>query len=486
MICEKTFHNFTCLQSIIAPNLVYVGDSAFAGCVSLTIDFVENAVVIAANAFAYAGAGDVVVTDASSIGANAFAHSNIYSFKAPQITIAGDAVFEYSSLKFCEMPEIRRIPYRFLSNCENLVGVKFNSATVAEKDAFINCCKLESVQCTVKTIKARAFMGTSALKTLNTSMVSSVDAAAFMNSGLTEANMPHLTKANVWSFAYCKNLKRVRMCSLLYVEMFAFYHTGITMIYIPSVLHIKPHGLSYVSTKMHICMGSDQIHANGAANENGNGSPIILDPHAAVYSVVEFMTTTRPVIMKHHCLSLSTIGTINMPNLALMEGFCFCGSTVKNHLAIYGNLCDFALAGGTYNTISVASSRLGNSLFNGSKANLIELYRLQTLPNDCFDGTKVNEIYSDSAKIGTKTTFENCSADSVNLKAECYQSSFRRTIYAKAFPTCFFFVTSKKSNTFKLYHAVWVLHQLRLCSDLHGTILQFMSPEWLIRTRDVC
>lgn len=237
------------LQNVKLPNnnkLTVIPANTFQGCSSLTsigsagsgesVEIPENITNIGDNAFVSSGLeGKITIPDGITIiGKGAFSDcaviedsnesiivkSGITEIVIPDsvITIDNMAFIDCSALKSVEIPDsVRDMGYGVFANCLLLDNVTLPSnLTTIPANTFQNCYSLTSVGSDVS--------GKGTVKISGT--VTSIDAYAFLGSGLISAEIPNnVTTMGVGVFKGCKNLSSVKFenqLSSIPNETFAF------------------------------------------------------------------------------------------------------------------------------------------------------------------------------------------------------------------------------------------------------------------------
>ena len=223
--------------------------------------------VIGSNAFDGAGVKHIVLPDSlTSIGYRAFTNSSLEAITIPSsVTTIGDYAFAYcKNLKSlvcnadCALPEyafvnctalseaklgdkVTAVGYGTFEGCKALKEIELPaSLTKIGAYSFNNCVALEKVSVLgrITTIGSNAFDGAGVKHIVLPDSLTSIGYRAFTNSSLEAITIPSsVTTIGDYAFAYCKNLKSVRIGETKwnFESQYAFYGSDkMTLYYMQS------------------------------------------------------------------------------------------------------------------------------------------------------------------------------------------------------------------------------------------------------------
>lgn len=147
----------------------------------------------------------------SQYGNNQFA--NIY---APNVEYIGSSAFVGTNLSEVSFPKCSVMNRYAFSSCRSLERVYLPSLTVIPSNAFYNCPSLTSVDISNCTeIGSNAFSGCTALSSIYFPSVTTISGSAFMYCrALADVNLPVVTSIKDYTFAYCSALSIVSFSML--------------------------------------------------------------------------------------------------------------------------------------------------------------------------------------------------------------------------------------------------------------------------------
>ena len=223
----SSFNYFNAMRSISGSNIVSIGTYVFSGCTGLTEANFPNVITIDTNAFYNCtNLAKVSFPRASNIATNAFLNCPLKDIELGLLTI----------------------PYNFassyLSNKTLLESVSFPQAT-SITDGYAGSTRGDSMG---------AFLGCTALTSVNLPNVTSIGALAFMNcTGLTSVNFPQVTsiangvrQLNSNAYPYygvfdgCTALAEVNLSKVTSIGSYAFYLCGnLVELYAPQLQIIQ-------------------------------------------------------------------------------------------------------------------------------------------------------------------------------------------------------------------------------------------------------
>lgn len=185
------------LLSLTIGNNSVIGKYAFAGAASLeSVTLGENATIGAYAFYNASGLKNIDLSKVISIGDNAFSGDTYYVYTDSSCTIpATDANNEYMIAYYgAAFEEID------LSSLEEL-----------GEGAFAGCTALKKVILgdNITYIPDRAFLQCQNLDTINLSKVTKIGANAFLNTALTEVELPCVTEIGKYAFSECDKLVSV-------------------------------------------------------------------------------------------------------------------------------------------------------------------------------------------------------------------------------------------------------------------------------------
>ena len=187
-----------------------LSEAEAAAVTSLGEVFKGNTEITSFNELAY-------FTGLTTIDGNAFdLCSKLSSVVFPQnITTIGYEAFKGTALTSVVVPEgVTEIIDRGFADCTSMVSATLpSSLTTLRQGAFINCSKLESINLPKSIIKIglAAFRACSSLNSIDLSgMTVTIDAEAFIGTGLEELTIPATVTLTGWTtFGWCNSLKTV-------------------------------------------------------------------------------------------------------------------------------------------------------------------------------------------------------------------------------------------------------------------------------------
>ena len=200
-ILQWAFYGARFLQDFTIPETtyIYVGWNAFNGCKRLTYFPSEQVTHVSAEAFKYSAVESFHFTD--------------------KITAIGSSIFENSKIKSVEYSIASETLKEVTNSCfkdSTIESVKFNGKYKILNNAFENCKNLKSINLeNVTAIGSYAFSnsGLTSVESL-TLTGEQIGICAFKNcSELEFANFPLVSKTQEELFAYCSNLKEVKLAS---------------------------------------------------------------------------------------------------------------------------------------------------------------------------------------------------------------------------------------------------------------------------------
>ena len=247
-IGKGAFYGCNLLGSVTFENgsvISELSDETFYGCTSLVaVDLPVSVKTIGANAFRNSAVTRVGFGSAVSIGANAFRNSKLIAADLPSSVTSIDAYAfaEIPSLQSVRIPAVTSMGEFAFANAPRLTSVVFaDGATLIGDYAFawvgmtgqsmLSDVKLSA---TVESVGEGAFVGSTALKSIDLTHVDNISDFAFEGSGLTLLDTSAKT-IGARAFADVKTLLSAKADSAEYIGEQAFYNTGITSLSITSV-----------------------------------------------------------------------------------------------------------------------------------------------------------------------------------------------------------------------------------------------------------
>lgn len=162
LIPERCFYYCTNLEEIDISKALFIKDSAFLECHSLSVNIIPAHTYVSACAFMKTGVEDVTIEDISEVEEKAF--SNCKALKKLTINVPdGPAIAD----NLC-------IPKELAAHCTSLQTVAFTGHTE-----------------NLSSIKAAAFMGTTMLREISLpDSIRTIEQCAFYNSGIKNIHLP--------------------------------------------------------------------------------------------------------------------------------------------------------------------------------------------------------------------------------------------------------------------------------------------------------
>lgn len=162
LIPERCFYYCTNLEEIDISKALFIKDSAFLECHSLSVNVIPAHTYVSACAFMKTGVEDVTIEDISEVEGKAF--SDCKSLKKLAINVPdGPAIAD----NLC-------IPKELAAHCTSLQTVAFTGHTE-----------------NLSSIKAAAFMGTTMLREISLpDSIRTIEQCAFYNSGIKNIHLP--------------------------------------------------------------------------------------------------------------------------------------------------------------------------------------------------------------------------------------------------------------------------------------------------------
>lgn len=162
LIPERCFYYCTNLEEIDISKALFIKDSAFLECHSLSVNIIPAHTYVSACAFMKTGVEDVTIEDISEVEEKAF--SNCKALKKLTINVPdGPAIAD----NLC-------IPKELAAHCTSLQTVAFTGHTE-----------------NLSSIKAAAFMGTTILREISLpDSIRTIEQCAFYNSGIKNIHLP--------------------------------------------------------------------------------------------------------------------------------------------------------------------------------------------------------------------------------------------------------------------------------------------------------
>lgn len=176
LIPERCFYYCTNLEEIDISKALFIKDSAFLECHSLSVNVIPAHTYVSACAFMKTGVEDVTIEDISKIGEKAF--SDCKRLKSLTINVPdGPAIAD----NLC-------IPKELAAHCTSLQTVAFTGHTE-----------------NLSSIKAAAFMGTTMLREISLpDSIRTIEQCAFYNSGIKNIHLPEDLK-QIGTMAFAKS-----------------------------------------------------------------------------------------------------------------------------------------------------------------------------------------------------------------------------------------------------------------------------------------
>ena len=210
-----------------------IGDTAFAGCSSLTSITIPNSVTTiggAAFVFCLRLTSITIPNSVTTIGDAAFSHcDSLTSITIPNsVTTIGEFAFkDCSSLTSITIPNIVTTIGEYAFTCSGLTSVTIpNSVTTIGKQAFSGCKNLKSVTIpnSVTTIGEYTFLDCDSLKSVTIpNSVTTIGEYAFACCGLTSVTIPNsVTTIGEGAFYGCNNLSEETKIKIISINPEAF------------------------------------------------------------------------------------------------------------------------------------------------------------------------------------------------------------------------------------------------------------------------
>jgi len=246
------YPNRTTIVSVIIPNSVTsIGDSAFHGCMELTVVIIPNSVISIGESAFYGCTGLTSVTIGT--GVTIIDQLAFYGCSKLAGVIIPDSVINiaYRAFTGCSAMtsvtlgnSLTSIGGSAFSGCSKLTGVSIpDSVTVLGDGAFTGCSAMTSVTLgnSLTSIGGSAFSGCSKLTSvIIPDSVTSLGTSAFQNcSGLTSVIIPDsVTSLGTHAFDQCTGLTSLTIGSgVTSIAISAFYGcTGLTSVIIPETV----------------------------------------------------------------------------------------------------------------------------------------------------------------------------------------------------------------------------------------------------------
>lgn len=178
---------------------------------------------------------------ASQYGSNRFA--NIY---APNVEYVGSSAFAGTILSEVNFPKCSVIGQSAFYRCRSLESVYLPSCTVIPSGAFIDCSSLASVDISNCTeIGSDAFRGCFALSSIYFPSATTIGARGFSECyALSDVNLPVIASIMEFTFAYCSALSIVSLSTLTTISgMSAFaYCSSLAVVSLPALTEMNFQG----------------------------------------------------------------------------------------------------------------------------------------------------------------------------------------------------------------------------------------------------
>lgn len=275
-IPEKCFYHCTSLTEIDISKALFIKDSAFLKCYSLSVSTIPAHAYVEACAFSETGVTDVTIEDISKIGKRAFAECN--SLKKLTINVTNGLAAAYGL----------SVPEELVCECRNLQTVVFTGHTEnlssIKKAAFKGTEMLTEISLpnNIRLIEEYAFYNSSVKNIHLPENLEQIDNYAFSMSNLesitipdkvtklgegvfescyklTEAVLPEsITEIPDKTFLTCHKLKTIHVSGISTVGANAFYHCKALKVF--DFSQIKKLGsMSFAETGIHEAVFSNKF-----------------------------------------------------------------------------------------------------------------------------------------------------------------------------------------------------------------------------------
>ena len=222
----------TKITSFVAPNVAYVGGSAFYACAELNTLDVRNAETI--GSYVCYGCTELVsanIDKAKTIGEHAFGNCyKLTSIPLDKVTNIGTSAFRYSGLSgVINAPALATIGNMCFRETKITSFIAPKLTTIGS-EAFLNCTSLTSVDMPlVESIGASAFDACTSLSgDFDLQKLISLGEYAFRRTNVNSFTAPKLSSVKLNAFAECKNLTSVSIPNLQTIDGGAFQGSGLT------------------------------------------------------------------------------------------------------------------------------------------------------------------------------------------------------------------------------------------------------------------
>ena len=172
---------------------------------------------------------------------------NLTSIYAPNVEFIGDSAFGNTKLSEATFSKCNNVGMYAFSNCTLLESVYMPSCSKFSQGAFYNCLSLTSVYApNVETIETNCFSSCVLLESAYFSMATVVGSNAFYNcSALSDVHMPNLSDLGEFAFYGCRELGEISLLSLSSIKQYTFYGcSALSSVSLPNITSVGMYAFS--------------------------------------------------------------------------------------------------------------------------------------------------------------------------------------------------------------------------------------------------